>query len=101
VATQEKVEEVAAVQFLALSTNAPVSEVRVGDRVIDMVIAAPNVTVELEPRETERALVVTVKSADGRIATKTLARGELEAKIAFPAGRPAPVPRSGKSPRHL
>ena len=99
-AKQEKVEEVAAVQFLALSTNAPVAEVRVGERVVDMVIAAPNVTVELEPEETQRSLVVTVTSADGRVATKTLARGELEAKIAFPPGRPAAPPRNGKSPRH-
>ncbi len=109
-AVPEKVEEVAAVQFLALSTNAPVAEVRVGERVVDMVIAAPNVTVELEPGEADHALVVTVKSADGRIATKTLAKGELEAKIAFPSTRaPAaapvtkapPVTKNGKSPRHL
>ena len=53
----EKAEEVAPAQFLALSTNAPVAEVRVGDRVVDMVIAAPNVNVELEPEETQRALV--------------------------------------------
>ena len=97
-------EEVAAAQFLALSTNAPVTEVRVGDRVVDMVIAAPNVTIELEPEEALRALVVTVRSADGRVATKTLAQGELEAKIAFPEARsaparPAPGVKNGKSPR--
>ena len=107
----EKAEEVATAQFLALSTNAPVAEVRIGDRVVDMVIAAPNVSVELEPGESERALVVTVKSADGRVATTTLARGELEAKIAFPA-RLAASPalqqprqpagtKNGKSPHHL
>ena len=109
-AKTEKAEEVASAQFLALSTNAPVAEVKVGDRVVDMVIAAPNVSVELEPEETQRALVVTVKSADGRVATKTLARGELEAKIAFPAARGASPPqapkaapgtRNGKPPRHL
>jgi eukaryotic-like serine/threonine-protein kinase len=107
----EKAEEIAPAQFLALSTNAPVAEVRVGDRVVDMVLAAPNVNVELEPEETQHALVLTLKSADGRVATKTLARGELEAKIAFPAARapgPAPAPprtqpqpqtRNGKPPR--
>ena len=113
-AKPDDAEEVAPAQFLALSSNAPVAEVRVGDRVVDMVIAAPNVTVELEPEETQRAtLVVTVKSADGRVATKTLARGELEAKIAFPGARgaapaapaaparPAPGTKNGKSPRHL
>ncbi len=109
-AAEAKAEEVAAVQFLALSTNAPVAEVRIGERVVDMVIAAPNVTVELEPEETQlAALVVTVRSADGRVATRTLARGELEAKIAFAARgtQPsAPQPKlppgtmNGRAPRH-
>jgi hypothetical protein len=100
-----KADEVAPAQFLALSTNAPVAEVRVGDRVVDMVIAAPNVNVELEPEETQRALVITLRSADGRIATKTLARGELEAKIAFGTSRgpapaaPRPPPPTRKPPR--
>ena len=109
-ATPAKADEVAAAQFLALTTNAPVAEVRIGERVVDMVIAAPNVNVELEPEETEvAALVVTVRSADGRVATRTLARGELEAKIAFPAkgAQPsAPQPKlppgtkNGSAPRH-
>jgi hypothetical protein len=104
---------VASPQFLALSTNAPVAEVRIGERVVDMVIFAPNVNIELEGDEGTHPLVLRLTSADGRFATTTLPRGELEAKLTFPAARavsppPAPPPlraapatRPLKGPRHL
>ena len=107
-------EAVATSQFLALTTNAPVAEVRIGERVVEMVVLAPNVNVELEGDEATHPLVVRLRSSDGRVAMVTLPRGELEAKVTFPAAaqRPAaPVPpsppRTGpttrplKGPRHL
>jgi serine/threonine-protein kinase len=106
-------EAVATSQFLALTTNAPVAEVRIGERVVDMVVLAPNVNVELEGDEATHPLVIRLRSSDGRIATVTLPRGELEANVTFPPGaqRPAAAvqapPRSGpttrplKGPRHL
>ncbi len=107
-------EAVATSQFLALTTNAPVAEVRIGERVVDMVVLAPNVNVELEGDEATHPLVVRLRSSDGRIATVTLPRGELEANVTFPAAgqrpaapavqappRTAPTTKPLKGPRHL
>jgi eukaryotic-like serine/threonine-protein kinase len=91
------------VPMLHVTANAPISKVAVGDRVIDAVVPAPTVGVELEEADDGKTLKVTVTSADGRTAIATAEPGTRELDVTFgdkPAVRaPAPKDRDKRAPK--
>jgi hypothetical protein len=77
-------------RYLELIANAPIAEVRIGARVIDVGIAAHKVSIELEPEETEGDLSIVAKSTDGRTANANLSHDERAATLTFGPALRAP-----------
>ncbi len=68
---------------LEVAANAPIALLRVGGRAVDMVVAAPNITVELLPEESTTNLTLSATSTDGRSASGTWAPGDSEVSLVF------------------
>jgi hypothetical protein len=69
--------------------------VRVAERLVDAVVPAPTLNVELDDTERDRSLHLTVTSTDGRVATATAEPGATEIAVTFgdkPRPRATPAP---------
>ena len=84
--------------------NGPIASVRVDGRLVDAIVPAPSISVDLEEAERDRPLRIVVTSTDGRTATATTdpAGATTDVEVAFgaksasgprprPHGRPAPA----------
>jgi len=91
---------------LALSANGPIARVRIGKRVTELDVPAPEVAVDLTPDENATTITVTATSTDGRTGTTTWNPGDTKAAITFGEApvattTPAPPPpvKKGGKPR--
>ncbi len=91
---------------LVLSANGPIARVRIGKRVTELDVPAPEVAVDLTPDENATTITVTATSTDGRSGTTTWNPGDTKAAITFgeaPSAPAAPTPpppvKKGGKPR--
>lgn len=89
---------------LVLSANGPIARVRIGKRVTELDVPAPEVAVDLTPDENATTITVTATSTDGRTGTTTWNPGDTKATITFgeaPPAAPTPPPpvKKGGKPR--
>ncbi|MBX3190182.1 MAG: serine/threonine protein kinase [Labilithrix sp.] len=73
--------------YLELTADAPIVEVRIGDRVVDLGVAAPKVAIELEPEEASGDLRIVAKATDGRTVRASLSHDERATTLTFGGAR--------------
>jgi hypothetical protein len=79
------------VPMLHVTANATIAQVALPDRVIDAVVPAPTVGVDLTEADEGKTLKVVVTSTDGRTATATAEPGTRDLEVTF-GGKPAARP---------
>jgi hypothetical protein len=77
--------------MLVVKANAPIAKVALPDRVIDAVVPAPSVGIDLAESDQGKTLKVTVTSTDGRTAVATAEPGTRDLEVTF-GDKPAPSP---------
>ena len=82
------------VPMLHVKANAAIAKVALPDRVIDAVVPAPNVGVDLTEADDGKTLKVVVTSVDGRVAVGTAEPGTREIDVTF--GNKVPPTGTGK-----
>jgi serine/threonine protein kinase len=86
--------------LLHVTANGPIASVRVADRVVDSIVPAPTVSIDLEDGERDTQLKIVVTSTDGRTATATAHAGEHDVEVTF-GDKPRPPPAAATAPvRH-
>jgi len=90
---------------LHITANAPIAHVRVDGRVVDAIVPAPTIRVDLEESERDHPLRIVATSTDGRSATATTdpAAALSEIEVTFgpkPARRPRPRPAPATTVKH-
>jgi serine/threonine-protein kinase len=68
--------------LLQVRANAPIASVKIGDRLVDAIVPAPSLNVELEEEERGKKLQLVVNATDGRSATASF-DGSHEVQVSF------------------
>lgn len=69
--------------MLHVKANAPIAKVALPDRVIDAVVPAPTVGIDLTDADEGKTLKVVVTSVDGRTAVATAEPGTRDLEVTF------------------
>jgi serine/threonine-protein kinase len=91
--------------LLRIMANAPIASVRIADRIIEAVVPAPELGIELMDEEVGAELRLLATSQDGRMASAMAPSGARELTVTFAASRrtvpkSAPAPRATPGPPH-
>ena len=84
---------------LHITANAPIASVRVDGRVVDAIVPAPAIRIDLEESERRHSLSIVVTSTDGRSANATTDPAAATSEIQVTFGpKPARRPRARPAP---
>jgi hypothetical protein len=84
---------------LLVKANGPIASAQVGGRLVDAIVPAPTLSVELTDEERTHAFDVVVTSTDGRVATVKRTAGQIDLDVTFgDKPRPSRAAPAGHAP---